>query len=132
MQLINGHRRSVPRANQLTLLARLVGRDGESLRPTDVRSIEYWIVYERTSVQAQTPVQHAIPIDVGQVIRTGLSTESEWLVDRVGYNFCHNVSCLTIACISTSGANIELHYRLTLITGETVIASFRIRNAHHD
>jgi hypothetical protein len=113
----------------ITLLARVVGRDGDNIVQFDVASIEYSVYLlddqdadSRTEVEGHTDVA----LSVSQVIFDTLQLDLLWTVDDLGYNFRHVLDVSQGPAFAVAGRRYLVEHRLTPISGQVILVRFRI------
>ena len=117
------------------LMARLVDRQGRSIRPALVQSIEYSLFQLNEGRKRRRPVVGHIarPLSVDEVVSAELLSDESWDVDCSGYNFRHELTVAESAMPAGRGdALFELCYLIRNTTGEESLISFRGRMFSND
>jgi hypothetical protein len=119
------------RSTEAILMARFVDRAHLPLDPRTVRAIAYSI-YEidpfRRGVRRLVADHDEVALDIGQVIYDSLRTDAIWVVDQIGYNFCHRIQFSNFPdSLPGPGKHYEARYWVTLTTGDTTVVCFRLR-----
>jgi hypothetical protein len=134
MEQVSELRRGTRRPGVLVLMARLIGRDGQPICQEDVRSIECHVRSgdpEQASADSVASPYES-PLEVRDVMLSELFTD-DWTIDKSGFNFRHDVSPLLANCfLEEAGIQIDVLYRMLLVTGECAIVCFRIRRICND
>ncbi|MBN2476904.1 MAG: hypothetical protein JXB62_20015 [Pirellulales bacterium] len=112
-----------------TLLARVVGGDGQNVVPSDIVSAKYTVYLlddqdpdGRTAVGGHTDVA----LTVGDVIFDGLQTDARWTADATGYNFRHVLDVSSEAAFTLAGRRFLVEFELTPLVGQVILIRFRI------
>ncbi len=113
----------------LTLLARVVGADGQPVQPGEINAAGYSIYLlddadadGRTAVSGHTDVA-LVP---GDVLFDTLQNDALWEVDEVGYNFRHEPDVSQYPAFAVAGRRYLVEYRLLPAAGQVIVVRFRI------
>jgi len=113
----------------ITLLARVVGVDGQNLALADVSSAQYTVYLlddddadGRTAVTGHTNVA-LTPADV---IFDSLQTDALWTADTTGYNFRHVLDISQNQAFAIAGRRYLVEVELTPPTGQSMLIRFRV------
>ena len=113
----------------VTLLARVVGKDGANVVQTDIASAEYSVYLlddqdadARTAITGHTGVSPA----VADVIFNSLQTDALWTVDTTGYNFRHVLDVSANQAFTIAGRRFLVEFELTPSSGQVILVRFRI------
>ncbi len=113
-------------------MARIVDRTGVAIRPSDVLALEY-SAYE---VDPFWPEQltvvrghHAVPLDACRVLFDSPQAGRFWSLDKVGYNFWHEVTLDCRDPLPNAQQRFEVAYQLTMVNGGRSIVRFKLRCA---
>ncbi len=112
-----------------TLLARMVGHDGQPLVPAAVSAIRYSVyILGPGDPYLRTPVagHQEVTLAPAQVLFASLQQDLLWDVDEEGYNFRHAVDVSQQPAFPTPGRHYLVEYRLTPVTGQEIVARFRL------
>ncbi|HUT11854.1 MAG TPA: hypothetical protein VMY42_15240 [Thermoguttaceae bacterium] len=115
--------------SSVTLLARVVGSDGQSIVQADIASAKYSVYLlddqdadERTSVSGHADVAVA----VADLIFNSLQTDALWTVDAVGYNLRHVLDVSAKAAFTVAGRRYLVEFELTPGSGQVILVRFRV------
>jgi hypothetical protein len=113
----------------VTLLARIVGADGENVLPADINTVKYTVYLlddqnpdSRSAVAGHT----AAPLAVTDVVFNTLQTDPIWTVDTTGYNFRHVLDVSAHPAFTVAGRRYLVEYQLIPAVGQTILVRFRI------
>ena len=112
-----------------TLLARVVGGDGQPIVQADVSSAEYSVyLLDDQDSDARTAITgHAgVALTVANVIFNSLQTDSLWTVDTTGYNFRYVLDVSANPAFAVAGRRYLVEFALTPATGQVILVRFRI------
>jgi hypothetical protein len=119
-------------SGSIVLMARIVDRAGATIRPSDVKAIDY-SAYE---VDPYWPEQltavrghRAVRLDVGDVLFDSPQVGRSWSVDNVGYNFRHEIRFARGRTLPTNDERYEVVYQLALFNGRRIAVRFKLRCA---
>ena len=112
-----------------TLLARVVGSDGQAVTQADIASAKYAVYLlddqdadGRTSVDGHTDVS----LTVADVVFDSLQTDALWTVDELGYNFRHTLDVSAKQAFATAGRRFLVQYELVPNSGQAILVRFRV------
>jgi len=112
-----------------TLLARVIGADGQPLTSADVLSAKYTIYQlDENDPDAGTAVagHDGVAGDPVSLVYDTLQNDALWDVDTTGYNFKHDLDVSTSAAFPMAGKHYRVVYELTPIQGQVVLVRFRV------
>jgi hypothetical protein len=129
MHIISDIHGTVFKNGSATLLARVVGHDGEAIVRADIASARYSIYLlddddadSRTAVTGHSDVS----LTVADVLFDTLQTGPLWTVDAAGYNFCHQVNVSSHPAFAIAGRRYLVEYRLAPHAGQVIVVRFRV------
>ena len=117
------------RNGSATLLARVVGSDGQPIVQADVTSAKYTVyLLDDQDADDRTPVTgHAdVSLTVADVIFDSLQTDALWTVDEVGYNFRHVLDVSANQAFTIAGRRFLVVFELTPADGQVILVRFRV------
>jgi hypothetical protein len=113
----------------VTLLARIVGNDGNIVVPADIGEIRYSVFLlddqnadNRVAVEGHEEVE----LMPAGVLFSSLQTGPLWTVDTTGYNFRHALDVSTYPAFPVAGRRYLVEYRLAPTAGQVIVVRFRI------
>jgi hypothetical protein len=113
----------------VTLLARVVGSNGQAIVQADISSAKYSVYLlddqdadERTSVSGHADVAVA----VADLVFNSLQTGALWTVDAVGYNLRHVLDVSAKAAFTVAGRRYLVEFELTPGSGQVILVRFRV------
>jgi hypothetical protein len=112
-----------------TLLARIVGPDGENVLQGDINSITCTVyLLDDQNPDSRTEVaEHAnVTLSVADVVFDALQLDLSWTVDAIGYNFRHVLDVSEHQAFAVSGRRYLVEYQLTPAVGQKILVRFRI------
>jgi hypothetical protein len=112
-----------------TLLARLVGGDGNHLVPTDITGIRYtvYLLDDQDADRRTAVVGHTnVPLTSSAVLFALLQTDALWTVDATGYNFRHTLDVSAHSAFTSADRRYLIEYQLTPALGQVILVRFRI------
>ena len=112
-----------------TLLARVVGADGEPVTQADVAAAAYSVcLLDEDDPDGETAVAgHTdVSLSVSAVIFDELQTDALWTKDAVGYNFKHALEVAEDPAFPTAGRSYRIVYELTPVAGQVILVRFRV------
>ena len=112
-----------------TLLARVVGKDGQAVTQADIASAKYAVyLLDDQDADGRTPVAgHAdVSLTVSELIFNALQTDALWTVDETGYNFRHTLDVSANQAFATAGRRFLVRYELTPNSGQVILLRFRV------
>lgn len=113
-----------------TLLARVVGGDGQPIVEADVASASYTVLeVDPCDPDGATPVagHDGVAIDPADAVFDTLQTDALWDVDAVGYNFRHAPDVSTDDAFPRAGRSYLVRYELVPQTGQKLVFRFLLR-----
>jgi len=112
-----------------TLLARVVGGDGQHVTQIDIASVSYSVYLlddqdadSRTEVSGHTNVA----LTVADVVFNDLQTDALWTADETGYNFRHTLDVSTNPAFTIAGRRYMVEFELTPTSGQAILVRFRV------
>lgn len=112
-----------------TLLARVVGGDGQPIVQADVASAKYsvYLLDDQDADSRDAVTGHGnVPLTVAEVIFNSLQTDALWTVDEVGYNFRHVLDLSANQAFTIAGRRFLVECELTPNSGQVILVRFRI------
>ena len=112
-----------------TLLARIVGADAAPIVRADIDSIHYSVyLLDEDNADARTVVtgHDEVELAVAEVVFDALQTDALWNVDAEGYDFRHVLDVSANPAFAIAGRRYLVEHRLTPVTGQVILARFRI------
>lgn len=113
----------------VTLLARVVGGDGQPIVQTDVSSAKYTVYLlddqdadGRTAITGHTDVS----LTPAEIIFNSLQTDALWTVDETGYNFRHVLDVSENQAFTIAGRRFLVEFELTPAGGQVILLRFRV------
>jgi hypothetical protein len=127
------HRGTAVENGWAVLMARLIDRNGASIRQGDVSAVRYSL-FELDPCWPNSlniVAGHAeVPLDVEEVLFNELQVDDVWAVDGVGYNFRHEFELG--GAVAKAGFDFEARYQIILATGRQAIVRFYIQHPSGD
>lgn len=120
---------SVFKGGTATLLARVVGGDGEPIRQADLASAGYSVhLLDAQDPDRRVPVEGhtSVSLPVAELISDALQTGGAWDVDAEGYNFRHTIDVASAPAFSRAGRRYLVEFRLVPVAGQPVFVRFRL------
>lgn len=112
-----------------TLMARVVGPDGDALATTDLSSLHYSVLeVDPCDHDTLTPVtgHDNVELTIADVFFDTLQTGGTWSVDAKGYNFLHNLDVSTNDAFPTAGVRYLLRYEAVPVSGQKIVFRFLV------
>jgi hypothetical protein len=113
----------------VTLLARVVGKDGANIVQADIASAKYSVYLlddqdadSRTAITGHTDVA----LTVNDLIFNTLQNDALWTVDETGYNFRHVLDVSANQAFTIAGRRFLVEFELTPNSGQVILVRFRI------
>ncbi len=113
----------------VTLLARVVGKDGANIVQADIASAKYSVYLlddqdadSRTAITGHT----AVGLTVADVVFNTLQNDALWTVDEIGYNFRHVLDVSANQAFTIAGRRFLVEFELTPSSGQVILLRFRI------
>lgn len=120
---------SVFKGGTATLMARVVGRDGEPVRQADLLAAACSVYLldphdpdRRTAVEGHA----ALALPVAELISDTLQTGPPWDVDDVGYNLRHTIDVAGGSPFAHAGRRYLVEFRLHPAAGQPILVRFRL------
>lgn len=113
----------------VTLLARVVGADGQPVQPAEISTAEYSIyLLDDADPDSRSPVDghSGVVLVPSDVLFDTLQHDALWDVDEVGYNFRHEPQVSQYPAFAVAGRRYLVEYRLLPGAGEVIVVRFRI------
>ena len=115
--------------SSITLLARVVGDDGQAITPTDVDSASYSVYLlndddadDRTAITGHS----GVALTPADVVFDSLQTDSLWTADSIGYNFRHVLDVSQNPAFAIAGRRYLVEVELTPPSGQVMVLRFRV------
>ncbi len=113
----------------VTLLARVVGKDGQNILQADVASAKYSVYLlddqdadSRTAITGHSDVALSVP----DLVLNTLQNDALWTVDETGYNFRHVLDVSEHQAFTVAGRRFLVEFELTPSTGQVILVRFRL------
>ena len=113
----------------VTLMARVVGSDGQAIVQADVSSAKYTVYLlddqdadGRTAVTGHTDVA----LSVAELIFNGLQNDALWTVDELGYNLRHVLDVSENQAFTIAGRRFLVEFELSPNSGQVILVRFRL------
>lgn len=113
----------------VTLLARVVGKDGAEIVQTDITSVKYSVhLLDDQDADGRTAItgHSAVALAVADVVFNTLQNDALWTVDEIGYNFRHVLDVSANQAFTIAGRRFLVEFELTPGSGQVVLVRFRI------
>jgi hypothetical protein len=113
----------------LTLLARVVGKDGVNIVQADIASVSYSVyLLDDQDADGRAAVEgHGdVSLSVSEVIFNTLQNDPLWTVDETGYNFRHVLDVTEHQAFTVAGRRFLVEFVLTPYSGQVILVRFRI------
>jgi hypothetical protein len=113
----------------ITLLARVVGGDGQNIAQADVSAAEYTVhLLDDDDADSRTVVTgHAnVALTPADVIFNSLQTDTLWTADTTGYNFRYVLDISQDQAFAVAGRRYLVEVELTPPSGQLVLIRFRV------
>lgn len=112
-----------------TLLARVVGADGEPIVQSDIASAAYtaWLL-DAGDPDAASPIAgHTdVSVPVASLVYNQLQNDALWDADQEGYNFKHVLDVSQNQAFTAAGRHYRVEFRLTPVSGQVILVRFRL------
>ena len=111
-----------------TLLARVVGAEGQPIVQADVSSAKYSVyLLDDQDADTRTAVtgHDGVSLTVADVIFNSLQTDALWTVDATGYNFRHVLDVSANQAFAMAGRRYLVEFELTPLSGQVILVRFR-------
>jgi len=112
-----------------TLLARVVGSDGNPINQGHIASAAYTVyLLDESDPDAGTPVAgHTdVAVAVASLIYDSLQNDDLWDVDELGYNFKHVLDVSSNQAFAAAGRSYRVVFQLTPTSGQVILVRFRV------
>lgn len=112
-----------------TLLARIVGNDGNIVVPGDIGEISYSIFLlddQNADNRAAIEGHEDVMLTPAGVLFSSLQSGPLWTIDVTGYNFLHALDVSVNPAFPVAGRRYLVEYRLTPTAGQVIVVRFRI------
>lgn len=113
----------------VTLLARVVGKDGANIVQADIASAKYSVyLLDDQDADSRTAVTgHSdVALNVGDIVFNTLQTDALWTVDETGYNFRHVLDVSENQAFTVAGRRFLVEFELTPNSGQVILVRFRL------
>ena len=115
--------------DSVTLLARVVGGNGQNIVQADVSSAKYTVyLLDDRDADARTAITgHSdVALTVSELIFNTLQTDAPWTADDTGYNFRHVLDVSANQAFSVAGRRCLVEFELTPTAGQVILIRFRV------
>jgi hypothetical protein len=113
----------------VTLLARVVGKDGANIVQADIASARYSVyLLDDQDADSRTAVTgHSdVVLNVSDVVFNTLQNDLLWTMDEIGYNFRHVLDVTEHQAFTVAGRRFLVEFALTPNSGQVILVRFRI------
>ena len=113
----------------VTLLARVVGKDGQNILQADIASAKYSVyLLDDQDADSRTAITgHSdVALSVADVVFNTLQNDALWTVDETGYNFRHVLDVSEHQAFTVAGRRFLVEFELTPGTGQVILVRFRL------
>ena len=113
----------------VTLLARVVGKDGADVVQADIASAKYsvYLLDDQDADSRSAITGHSnATLSVADVIFNTLQNDELWTVDETGYNFRHVLDVSEHQAFTVAGRRFLVEFELTPGTGQVILVRFRL------
>ena len=113
----------------VTLLARVVGKDGQNIVQTDIASAKYsvYLLDDQDADGRTAATGHSdVDLTVADVVFNTLQNDALWTVDETGYNFRHVLDVSANQAFTIAGRRFLVEFELTPNTGQVILVRFRL------
>jgi hypothetical protein len=113
----------------VTLLARVVGKDGADIVQADIASAKYsvYLLDDQDADSRSATTGHSnVTLNVAGVIFNTLQNDKLWTVDETGYNFRHVLDVSENQAFTIAGRRFLVEFELTPGTGQVILVRFRL------
>ncbi len=113
----------------VTLLARIVGDDGQAIVQVDIASAKYsvYLLDDQDADSRAVVTGHSdVSLDVADLIFNSLQTDALWTVDETGYNLRHVLDVSTNEAFTIAGRRHLVEFELTPTDGQVILVRFRV------
>ncbi len=113
----------------VTLMARIVGSNGQNITPDDIDSLAYSVyLLDDQEADARSPVEHhnEVALSVEEVLFSSLQLDDLWTADEIGYNFRHELDVSQHQAFTIAGRRYLVEYRLLPLEGQIILVRFRL------
>lgn len=120
---------TVLKNGSVTLLARVVDKDGAIILPADLASAEYSVyLLDDQDADRRTPIEgHAgVALSVADVVFDTLQNDAMWTVDEIGYNLRHVLDVSQHPAFAIAGRRYLVEHALTPTSGQVILVRFRL------
>ncbi|MEJ5341049.1 MAG: hypothetical protein WHT09_05725 [Thermogutta sp.] len=113
-----------------TLLARVLGADGNPITPSQITAARYSVaLIDDEDPTSLSPVSGhwEVSLTPSAVVLATLQKDALWDVDEIGYNFRHILDVTQAPAFPEAQRTYRIEYRLTPQTGQQIVVRFRVR-----
>jgi hypothetical protein len=113
----------------VTLLARVVGKDGANIVQADIASAKYsvYLLDDQDADSRAAVAGHSdVALNVSEVVFNTLQNDALWTVDETGYNFRHVLDVTEHQAFTVAGRRFLVEFALTPNSGQVILVRFRI------
>ena len=117
------------RNGSVTLLARVVGKDGADIVQADIASAKYSVyLLDDQDADSRTAITgHSnVALSVADLVLNTLQNDALWTVDENGYNFRHVLDVSEHQAFTVAGRRFLVEFELTPGTGQVILVRFRL------
>lgn len=113
----------------VTLLARVVGKNGADILQADIASAKYsaYLLDEQDADSRTAVTGHSdVALNVGDIVFNTLQNDALWTVDQTGYNFRHVLDVSENQAFTIAGRRFLVEFELIPSTGQVILVRFRL------
>jgi hypothetical protein len=113
----------------VTLLARVVGKDGANVVQADIASAKYsvYLLDDQDEDGRAAVTGHSdVSLSVSDLVFNTLQNDPLWTVDEIGYNFRHVLDVTEHQAFTVAGRRFLVEFALTPNSGQVILVRFRI------
>ena len=113
-----------------TLLARVLGADGNPITPSQITAARYSVALvddEDPTLLSPIPGHWEVALTPSTIIFATVQKDALWSVDETGYNFRHILDVTHAPAFPEAQRTYRVEYRLTPQTGQEIVVRFRLR-----
>lgn len=113
-----------------TLLARVLGADGNPITPSQITAARYSVALvddEDPTLLNPVAGHWDVPLSPSAVVLATVQKDALWDVDETGYNFRHILDVTQAPAFPEAQRTYRIEYRLTPQNGQEIVVRFRVR-----
>lgn len=112
-----------------TLMARIVGPEGDAIAPSDVALLHYSVLeVDHSDHDTLVPVEghDNVELDPDEMFYDELVTGPPWTMDDLGYNFRHDLAIAEHDAFPTAGVEYQVRYEVVPVVGQRMVFRFLV------